>query len=362
MHGYSIAADGVTDQHAYSMTLEPPLVSPPYKDKKTGLIVFGVFQILLGAFFVLALLAMVAGQYAIAHHPELAGRTDPRSLLSTIALMGAFAVACLWLGIGAIKARRWARSINLCVGAMGLVFGVFACGALIWTLPSMDAMLRQNGQTGQHLPAAALVIVKIITVVTTLFFYVVIPGALFLFYRSEHVRLTCEARDPVVRWTDRCPSPVLAIVLLQAFGVASMLLFIPVYGRAFPFFGLLLQGGSATAVYALFGLLMLALTWGFYRLRLRAFWTYFGVIVLFTISGLVTFSGDGLMSYYRAIGLPEAQIRQIDQMPIMHSSAFLWFGVVGALLFLGYLLWLKKYFIGRSSDGGQAVRSTLSKR
>ncbi|HEU5079179.1 MAG TPA: hypothetical protein VFT72_08190 [Opitutaceae bacterium] len=335
---------------------EPPPLSPSYKDRKTGLIVFGILQILLGAFFALALLAIIAGHLIAAHRPETAAQTDPRAVLPSIAMMVFFMIACVWLGVGAINTRRWARAINLCISAMGLIFGMFTVVSLFWTLPGVDAMLSHNAQqTGQQLPATAVTFVKAAMIGTTVLFYIVIPGAAFLFYRSEHVRLTCEARDPVVRWTDRCPVPVLAIVLLQCAGVGSMLLFTPVYGWVFPFFGLLLQGPAAMILYLGAAVFMLATAWGFYRLRLTALWAYIAVILIFDASGVVTFSGGKLMLYYRAIGLPEAQLQQLNQMPMLHSSAIVWLGAFGALLYLGYLLWLKKYFIEQGSAESSSI-------
>jgi hypothetical protein len=328
------------------MTQESPPLAQPFKDKKTGLLVFGIFEILLGTLCGLLLLVSVLGQLAMAHRPEMAGRVDQRALLPTVAMMGGMALAFVWLGIGSIQARRWARAIGLCLGWIGLLIGVFSGTMLIWMLPQMDAAMRQNfQQTGQQVPDAALLVMKVVMVATMLVFYVVIPGALVLFYRSRHVKLTCEARDPVPRWTDRCPLPVLAVVLIQAFGAAGMLLMLPVYGRAFPLFGLIITGLPSTGMYLAFAAFSAYAARGFYRLQSRAFWLYFTVMVVFGVSAAVTFSGGRLMAYYQAIGLPEAQLRQMEQMPMMHSNGLIEFCLPSWLFFFGYLFWLKKYFV-----------------
>src|SRR5258708_33744181 len=106
-------------------------------------------------------------------------------------------------------------------------------------------------------------------VVAMFVIYVVIPGAMVLFSRSTHVKLPCEARDPVPRWTDRCPLPVLAVVLIQAFGAVGMLLMLPVYGRAFPLFGLIITGLPAVAMSLAFAAFSLYAARGFYLLQSR---------------------------------------------------------------------------------------------
>ena len=327
------------------MTMEIPLDTPPYKNKKTGLLVFGIFEILLGVLFVFMLLATAIGQLVLAQRPEMAATVDRRSLLPTIAMIGGLAAVFIWLGIGSIKGRRWARAVSLCLGWMGLVTGVISCAALVWTLPGVEAAMRQNAeQQGREMPAIALMITKIVMVGFTFLFYVVIPGALVLFYRSSHVKMTCEALDPVERWTDRCPLPVLAMVLLQVFGAVCMIMMLPLYGRAFPFFGVILKGLPAAAIYLVFAAFSIYAARGFYRLQIKAFWIYFVVIVVFGMSGIVSFSGGHLMDYYQAIDLPQAQLQQIEKMPFIHSQYLGWMGATGLLLYAGFLLWLKRYF------------------
>ena len=55
------------------------------------------------------------------------------------------------------------------------------------------------------MPPGTLALIKFFAIATTFVIYIVIPGVAVLFYRSPHVKHTCEVRDPVERWTDRCP-------------------------------------------------------------------------------------------------------------------------------------------------------------
>jgi hypothetical protein len=60
--------------------------------------------------------------------------------------------------------------------------------------------------------------------------FVLLPAIWTYFYRSPHVKATCEARDPVARWTDACPLPVLGFCLWLLFSV-PMLLVMPISGH-----------------------------------------------------------------------------------------------------------------------------------
>jgi len=242
----------------------PPPVQPAYKDRRTGLMVFGVFAILIGACCALLVPLAIFGQM-------MAARQSGTGLDATAALIGAsvyglMALVLIWLGVGSVLARRWARALLLCLGWIGLIIGVIAIPAVMVAMNSIGETLRAQGQT---VPPVTLAVIKIVTIATTFVIYIVIPGVAVLFYRSPHVRQTCEARDPVVRWTDRCPLPVLALCLLKIFGAAMLLLILPTYGRVFPLAGVVLQGWPARMLWLAVIAFMVYAARGFYRLDLR---------------------------------------------------------------------------------------------
>lgn len=333
------------------MSTEPAALLPQYKDRKTGLVVFGVFEIVLGGFVLLGLAMTLLSQMLLRHRPEMAGQMDVRSLLPTWVMMGGLSATLVWLGIGSIQARRWARALSLCLGWVGLTSGLVGCAVVLGTLSSMDVVMQQSAaNAGQSVPTAMLTIMKCVTLAFVVTIYVIVPGALVLFYCSRNVKLTCEARDPVVRWTDRCPLPVLAIVLIQFVGAISLVGMLPAYGRAFPFFGFIIKGAAAYALYVGFAVVSLYLARGFYRLERRAWWIYVAILVAWGTNSIVAFSGGRLMIFYEAIGLPEAQLRQMKALPFLQSSGFVWGGAVCLLLAVGYLGWIKRYF-----DEGESV-------
>jgi hypothetical protein len=87
---------------------------PQFKDRRTGLIVFGILEILCGTFCLLVIPLMIAGQ-------TMAGRMGGGSLqfrmiVPAILVYGLMAAIFLTLGIGSIRARRWARAFSLILG------------------------------------------------------------------------------------------------------------------------------------------------------------------------------------------------------------------------------------------------------
>lgn len=321
----------------------PPLISPPapaYKDRRAGLIFFGVMGILFGCFFLLSAPAAVLGQIAAANKAQ-AG-LSPALVLTSLFTPAMLAAALIWLGIGSIKARRWARAILLCLGWIGLCMGAASLPVVIMSLGSLEDMLQQQGQ---NVAPVVLTITKVVMVATTTVLYVVIPAALVLFYRSPHVKHTCEKLDPVERWTDRCPLPVIAICLLQAYGAFSMLTMMAQFGAAFPLAGFVVTGWPSWILWLGFVGFSLYAAWGFYHLRYRAWLIYTTVVMLLGISSVVTFLRIDLLDYYRMSGFPEWQINQIAASPLFRRHMMVWLSLVGIILLGGYLAYLRRYFL-----------------
>ena len=249
------------------------------------------------------------------------------------------AVWFIWMGIGSIKARRWARALILISSWLWLISGI---GGLVFVLLLMPQMYERMGQSGQMPPAAAVVMKYVMTGFMTVF-YVIIPAVLILFYGSKNIKATCEFRDSRIRWTDKCPLPVLAVSLL--FGVwAVSLLFCGGYGWTVPFFGFILTGIKGAAI-ALIGMLLFGYAaWGLYKLSIKAWWCAVLLTILWALSTGITFSRVNMLDFYEKMNFPQ-QLEIMKQcMPQAFTSTMvLLFGlwVVGLLV---YLLYTKKYF------------------
>src|SRR5947209_5416989 len=83
-----------------------------FKNRRTGLKVFGGLAILIGCMSgclaILTPVAMVAGKLA---PDQEAAAPDPRGLVFGLLLYAALAVLFIWTGIGSIQGRRWVRPI-----------------------------------------------------------------------------------------------------------------------------------------------------------------------------------------------------------------------------------------------------------
>jgi len=333
------ARPGIT-QNDPMVSLPPPLL-PEYKDRRAGLTIFGVLTLLLGVFAACSVPLMGVGLVA---GSRPAGPTLSWGQVVTSAVqMAVYATALIWLGIGSLKARRWARALMLCGGWIGLVFGVISCALLPWVLDSVRvAMEQQPGM--ERLPAGFVSIVSIVTMVIMGFFYLVVPLSVVLFYRSRHVKLTCEARDPVERWTDRCPLPVLAAVLVLGYAAFVILTVLPQYGGAFLLFGTIVTGAPAVVAWVVVVGALIGVTVGIYRLDRRAWFGGLAVVAFLGVSALISFGRISLLDYYRAIGLSEEQLAMVANMPMVRSGAMGRMMLPSLVVALGYLVYLHRFF------------------
>jgi len=309
--------------------------SSDYYDRKTGLVIFGILEIAMGCLSALAMLLVLLGLVMSRDHSGPA----PVAFAPAITMYAVAATSFIWLGVGSINARRWARAILLCFSAVALVGGIIACACMAFVLPHMFDAMAQPGPSA--LQPAAMRAIKVVTAVVMFLFYVVIPGVLFLFYRSPHVKRTCEVRDPTERWTDRCPLPVLAYSLPMGIGGIAILCVMPWF-HAIPVFGVALAGGLGLLATALIAGVLLYLARGFYTLDVRAWWIALGMLILGGISGVVTFWRADLTDLYLKMGLdPRAAAMSAH---LMTQPGPKWMMMLSMLPWLLWLFCIRHHF------------------
>lgn len=311
-----------------------------FKDRKTGLLVFGILEVILGACFALMVPLMIFAMIASATlNKSPAAPMSAGMIIGGVLFYVLVAGWFIWMGIGSIKARRWARALWLVSSWLWLIGGI---NGLIFVLLLMPDMYSQMGKSGQ-MPQEMAVIMKYMMTGFFAVFYVIIPGALVLFYGSKNVKATCEFRDPHVRWTDKCPLPVLAVSLIFGLWVVS-LAFMGFYGWAVPFFGLVLSGTPGALVALVVMLLSAYVAWGTYKLSIKAWWCSVLLAVAWTLSAGITFSHISMWEFYEKMNFPEQQMDIMRQYAMPQGSTmtlFVGFWVIG---FLGFLLYTKRYF------------------
>ena len=319
---------------------EETLQSSDFKDRKTGLLVFGILQIIFGGFCALTVPFMIFGMIASTFLDNSAATPmRPTMMIPGLLLYVLLAVWFICMGIGSIKARRWARALVLVSSWLWLICGI---SGLICILLLMPDMYDKMGESGKMPPEVARFMKYFMTAFMTVL-YVIIPAVFVLFYGSKNVKATCEFRDSRVRWTDKCPLPVLALSLMFGFWAVSMP-FTVFYGSVIPFFGFILSGITGAGVVLLVMLLAGYVAWGTYKLSINAWWCAVLLVIAWALSAGITFSRVNILDYYEKMNFPEQQLDIMKQFSISQDYMVLFLGlwVVGLL---GYLLYTRRYFV-----------------
>jgi hypothetical protein len=319
---------------------ERTIGSKDFKDRKVGLIIFGIVEICLGAFCALMVPLMI---FALLMVSTLGRGTAPPVRLSmmipALLIYLLLAVWFIWMGIGSIQARRWARALWLVCSWLGLISGVCGLLFMLVLMPDMYGQMSKNGQ----IPESVAVAMKYSMAGFMFFFYVILPGVFILFYGSRNVKATCEFRDPKLRWTDRCPLPVLAVSLISGFSAVCMPV-IGFYGWAIPFFGFVLSGLAGAGVASAITILLGYVAWGTYRLNIKAWWCAVALVVALGASGSITFWRVSLMEFYEKMNFPAEQLIIMKQFDLSQSHWMVPFFLLWVIVALGWLSYTKRYF------------------
>jgi hypothetical protein len=327
----------------------PPIPPPKIKDRRTSLIVFGILQILLGCLCVLLTAAMVFGQAMVAR--TTGNPMDIRLLLPVLVIYCGLAAVFVSLGVGSMKCRRWARALTLVLAWPWLCTGLISVPIFAVLLPKM---LAGSLPQGQALPPGTAAVIFTVQLIVISVLFILIPLALVLTYRGPHVKATCEIRDPVPRWTDRVPLPLLGVAIIFFVAGAMMPFFAIAYHGVMPFFGTLLSGLPGILFALILAALWIWIGLMWYQRRVVGWWALLASVLLFGISGALTFSRVDMLDWYRRMGYPESQIDLIRRQGFMTSGFMTWMASIWIGPVLGYLLWAKRFFRLAGADTEEA--------
>lgn len=319
-----------------------PPERPAFKDRTGGLILFGILHILFGlvcAGFILLMAVM----------SELGARGRGTQLptyvfASNVIIYGLLALYFFSVGIGSIRRRRWARALALVVSWMWLIVGLLTAAVLGVMLPRLL----------KNMPADGATIMTGVIFATVFVMYIFIPGLIILAYRGPNVKATVEHYDGKVRWTDRVPLPVLAVVLLLAVGALSLLA--TTAYATIPIGNMIVTGVPAMIICLAFAGLLAFLSLGFYRLKLSAWWSLLLLQLIGAGVGTFTLLNTNFDELYTKMGVMTPEMRQLG-IAEMYRDPLLWIPAgISWLAFFLFLLWLRRYFAGagprtRAADG-----------
>lgn len=277
-------------------------------------------------------------------------------MLGYAVFMFAYGAAMMILGIGLIRARRWARAISLAgcwVYAVATLAGV--CYLPFWmgrvTSVMTDSALGGDPSLEGMNPALFSMFMwgsTVFGLLTSL----AIPVAGILLFRSESVAWTVQSRDPVPRWTDRLSTSALACGLVwlcsASHGPLTLAFFGGHMGDAVG-----LDGGLGVA------LLLLAVAgaaWiGWNTLRARPHSWLMNVVGTVLYGGVGTYLVSRLdfTQFYRAMmpeNIPEEELASLYDMTDAlygNPSAFVAPTLLIVLAALGFLYWARPRFAPR---------------
>jgi hypothetical protein len=325
---------------------------PAYRDRKAGLIFFGIVLILIGAFLLLSVASSVLiGAFTANLQIGDAYRMSPRMIASSASYNLVVAGGAIWLGIGSVLARRWARALTLVFSCIWLVIGVSTLLSLIYLMPR----IRERVLVGEDLDSS------IMTVVTWIFWimmgclFVGLPLVFVLFYGSRRVKQTCDRHDPRCRWTDRCPLPVLALSMVLGF-YAICALWSLFYTAPFPVFGTYIIGPPAVLA-----VLILAAAWGWlalgvYRLRFNAWVGALSLTVIVLLSSILTFTRVDLEEYFNQSSLSTAELDAIRISDLLDEGVMVYWITIPSVALVLYMLLIRRSF------GADRDREELQRR
>lgn len=311
-----------------------------FKDRKTGLVIFGIIHIVIGALCALFMLCSIVGAIAMKTLGESAAPAmSTGQMMLVVILYLLLAVWFVWMGIGSILARKWARALILITSWLWLICGVIGLITNLLFMPHLFGPMA----TGEEIPKEMAVVVQSILIGFMTFILIIIPGAFVLFYGSRHVKATCEQRDPQVRWTDKAPLPVLTLSSLL--GCTAILMpLLAFYRWTIPFFGFILSGMPGAVVVLIYAILFAYAAWGTYKLQIKAWWCGFLLTIISWASMGITFSRVSLLEFYEQMNVPKENLDMMKELGMFQGPTHLLLWGIAIIGFVGFILYTKKYF------------------
>lgn len=319
---------------------------PGYRDRSTGISIFGVVQVILGCLAALMVPFAALGAFMSRLAPG-APAVRPAQFISGIATYAFVALVLVTLGIGSLQKKRWARALTLVTSWYWMIIGVLITILLTAVLPVMmrDALRAQQTASGASTDISTGVMAVMVTfmIVFCAVFLVIVPVAFVVFFSRKDVAETFRRRDPVERWTDRTPLPVLGACVVFLVGAVYLFL-VGVTTPLFPFFGRYLTGLPAVGCFLGFAILDTYLAIAIFRLQVAGWWIAVLAAPVRLLSMAFTYGRADLMEAYSRLGWSDAQINMLRASPIFRSHVILWWSLISLFVFFGYMLWLKRYF------------------
>jgi len=312
-----------------------------FRDCRRWISVVGLIEILIGGLCGLCGLLFSLLSPFFRQNPATENLVRGGMLTANVLALVAAAALFVWIGVGTIRVRRWARDMMLVAAWVWLIVGAAALVLVFITIPRR---LQELSGPGQAPPDSGEIAgITAILLVIAGFPYVVLPGLFVLFYDNRNVRKTFENRDRSAPWTSKCPLSVLTLCQFLACG-ALMSLAAAFYTDALPVGSRVITGVPARLIIFAFLVLNSYLTWAVYKLKLHAWW----LNLFFTILCYAWFywsnSVASLTEFSSSIGLSAQVDRGIVTADFSAGRMLSWFVAAFGAGYLVFLFLIKKHF------------------
>ena len=284
-----------------------------FSDRRGRVKGMGIFQIVLGSLcglMTLLLIPVALMQHSVALKMNMQGNTS-FSMVMSIGVYALLSASFIYVGVAAIKARRWVPKVVLAVNWPFLVIGVVAVFAVGWIMPAaMKMSAASSGISGSAgmMTGSILTMITVMVIIGVIAIYVVIPGLHVLLFRGEAVQRTCDKYDPNPRWTDDLPTSVVGLsIWLGIWGFSWLGMGALGYGA---YFGYVPTGFTAAVIGCFAAAASILLAFQVPKRTPAIWWAVIAFFALMFGGGFSTFLLMDLADFYRRTGLmPEAQIQ-----------------------------------------------------
>lgn len=318
------------------MTATTP--GPTFKNRQGWLIFFGVGLIVLGL-LALGMAALVTLTALVGSSAQVSQPMPVRVMLPVMLIYVGIGALFIVLGVGSAMSRRWAQALTLALSWMWLITGIFSVMIIILTVnQSLDALPPEQA-------AMKPFVVGCMAIMFGLFF-IAVPLSLVLFYRGVNVRATVEAFDPVRRWTDDVPVPLLGFALWMLLGCVGLLLTSLMY-RALPVGPWIVEGVAVFALILAVAAVLLFIGIGSLKRMKASWWTALALFTFGVVYSAISLAKPNVAVWYDVMDIP-VDPRQIEMMQEMYSGPF-FLMAIGILwvAYFAFLFYLRRYFFGQ---------------
>jgi len=303
------------------------------------LVCFGVLELLIGGLLGLlsigTMFLVLFGEGILRASMPVGGA---RALIFPILLYGAAALVFLFAGAGTLGRRRWARTMMLVLSWFWLACGILGGAAVLLVVPFI---LGQAGGSQAVSPGVRF-FVWILLGGMILLFSIGLPSSFLVFYTRKSVKAAFEKREPTEASQGKLPFPVAILAVWIGFGALASLCSVS-YGFL-ALFGFLIHGAPAMLLSLMGACFQGFLAWRLVRREEKVWWAAFLYYLLMGISGFVTFSRIPMSELFAALGSGQAADPTQRQVMLALQSYLPWLALVGQVLFLGLILYAKRYF------------------